>query len=706
MPTAIVTGVAWIVSNGAALLGASVATQAVLAGAVATTLGSTIGLAAIGLGLSMGVNYLTSSLFGSKKPNVPKPEDGKQNLKQNVPVLSFAYGRVKKGGDFVFLEERDGVAYNIIVLVAHSVRGNFKIYLNDTPVRLNGDGWVTGVESADEDSDKYYVHNKVKIQTRTGLAHESAYPDVVSKFSDIWSPDHRGDGLTSVFMSAKSVDAEKYTTVFPVGLPAPVAAFDAKDDLFDPRSEQQGYSENLALIRLDHLTAPFGGKLTLEDINLESFAYAATVCDELTQTRNGTLEPRYYGGFFAGYDVDPVAVGRTIDQAADLVLYEDNEGKMAVHAGEWVEPDIHIKDKDILECDYKLSLNPLTHIEAVRGRWTNPRMDYNTEDAAIFGNPYVSENDERSSTLDNVSVQRHNHMQRLQKLAFIRQRAPQVALRVDYFAAVDLNLKRFVRVTKQPQMNAVCIEIKGVPKLRFSPQLCWEFEGLEVPDNLYAFDPLIDEGTAASTPDKIGSKAIPAPQDFSVVIKTQSQSGASIAYAEATFTRYSDALKYELEEVLVETGQINKSYAESEDEIVRSSYLVDGAVYRFRLRARSTLGVASEWTAPITLAAVADPTAPPLPENFSAQGGEGTALLLFRAANSANFGATQIYRGTNPDQGDAQRLETVYSGPSLEISYEDNETTPGLYYYWASSLNRSGVESDLVIAADCPVEIT
>ncbi|WP_457814201.1 hypothetical protein U8C43_24470 [Sinorhizobium meliloti] len=44
------------------------------------------------------------------KPKVPKPDDGSYNLKQSVPSLAYVLGRTKKGGDYVFLEEKGGKA--------------------------------------------------------------------------------------------------------------------------------------------------------------------------------------------------------------------------------------------------------------------------------------------------------------------------------------------------------------------------------------------------------------------------------------------------------------------------------------------------------------------------------------------------------------------------------------------------------------------
>jgi hypothetical protein len=85
-----------------------------------------------------GLAYAASLLV--PKPSVPKPEDGKYNLKQPVPPLSFALGRVKKGSDYAFLEEKDGTAYHILVWAGHRIEGYVDHYLHDEKVTSPGRG--------------------------------------------------------------------------------------------------------------------------------------------------------------------------------------------------------------------------------------------------------------------------------------------------------------------------------------------------------------------------------------------------------------------------------------------------------------------------------------------------------------------------------------------------------------------------------------
>jgi hypothetical protein len=62
--------------------------------------GATVGAIALGASylLLAGTAYLVSSALTpqQQRPDTPKPEDGKYNLKQSVPPLVYVLGKVKR----------------------------------------------------------------------------------------------------------------------------------------------------------------------------------------------------------------------------------------------------------------------------------------------------------------------------------------------------------------------------------------------------------------------------------------------------------------------------------------------------------------------------------------------------------------------------------------------------------------------------------
>jgi hypothetical protein len=125
------------------------------------------------------------------------------------------------------------------------------------------------------------------VSVRTGFDIQETWSTLVTFFPTIWTADHRGDGLAQVLMEVQTVVQEDFGNVYPQQMPVHTAIIDGAW-VYDPRDDDQDpddhttwlFSSNLALIRLDHLTKPYGGKLSLADMYLPDWIAAADVCDE------------------------------------------------------------------------------------------------------------------------------------------------------------------------------------------------------------------------------------------------------------------------------------------------------------------------------------------------------------------------------------------------------------------------------------------
>ncbi|MFD2646384.1 hypothetical protein ACFSX5_01090 [Devosia albogilva] len=635
--------------------------------------------------LLAGAAYLVSAAFAPPKPEAPKPEDGKYNLKQSVPPLVYVLGRVKKAGDYALLEERDGVAHHVMVTAAHHIKGFVQHYLHDEAVTLSGSGVVSPSHFVVEGDPK------VRIETRNGDSLGAVYAPVKAAFPEIWGDHHRGDGLASVYMRAFSVPAEDLQKVFPSGMPQHLAEIEGHDRLVDPRTGVPGYSTNLAVFRYWHLTHPVGGRLTAADLHTADWAHAANVCDEAVSNRSGGVEPRYHGGLWFRANNDPVQIGRLMDQAAEMVLYERADGNVGVHAGEFVEPDVRLTANDLLSVSYDPNKRRSSNVLAVRGRYTDPAKGYNTADAAIYGIPYPSE-DERTKTVENQAVQRHNHIARLQKLAFIRANAPRVKIVAHFEPAREVPYRRFVRVHYPPKMTEAIVEITGRPTLSLR-SLTYEFEGIVVPPTLYAFSAATEEGEPGANVLPIVRQDVPVPTDFTVQIDNEEVgSGASAAFALASFDFQNATFQYELEWQPTAGGAVQQTIGAAGATEVRSGFLADGVEYRFRARTWSS-GTSSDWTAYQVLTATADPNAPNAVTGVGAVGGAGQVTFTWTAPNSANYVGARLYLNGANDFGSATLAGVEYGAPNVADSRTINGLSAGTAYGWVVAINASGVEA-------------
>lgn len=643
---------------------------------------------------------LTPKPQQQQPPAVPRPADGKHNLKQSVPSPAFVYGYVKKSGDYLLLEQRGGGAYHLTCTAGHRIHAYVKHYLHDEEVAFMGGGIAGAVVSP-----SHFVNNGfsfVSLDWRLGLDVESPIAMLLSNFSDIWTADHRGDGLAQAFMYCSSGNTEQIGKVYPQGMPVPThliagaLVYDPRDGDQDPNDHNTwAFSTNLALIRLDYLTRPWGGGFALADMILEDWSAAADVCDEGVVNKAGDVEFRYHGGLWGRFDNDPVEIGKMLDVAAELVVYErPTDGKIGVHAGKMVVPDIRLSSREITSIEVDVNRSAATAVLAVRGRWTDPAAAYNTVDAAIYGDPYSGES-ERTKTVDNTAVQSHNHIQRLQALAFMRANAPRVRIRIAYDAesgSRHVLSRRWVRVHWPSRgLDEAIVEIKGQPELDLSPgNFSIGFEGIVVPEDPYAFDPATQEGGYSSPGAAIVLGGVPPPTGFAVAVGAETlAAGQSAAFAIGSWDHLSDALTYELEYQLDDLSEPPRSVTSMPGETgVRTQHLKDGAVYRFRLRTESN-GVRSDWTGYETAMATADPTPPAQPTGFSSIKAGSTVTLNWSNPNSPNLYKIEIFRGATATFGSAVLRTTYYGGVGEARSYIDSGLAAGTYYWWVRSANAS-----------------
>lgn len=561
----------------------------------------------------------------------------------------------------------------------------------------------------------------VNIQTRLGLDDAAAYGDVMSAFPSIWGADHRGDGLASVLMTCKTAPQEETLSVYPNQMPEHSAVGDGAL-LYDPRKDSTQpdgagahrasnpdtweFSRNLALIRLDHLTKPYGGKLSYTDMHFPDWMHAANVADQNVTNRSGGTEKRYHGGFWFRANNDQIEVGRQIDEAGEMIVYERPDGKIGVHAGEYVAPTVRLTVDGIFAIKVDKNRRKSATVLAVRGRHVNPANHYNTEDAAIYGSPYgvVDDNSERTKTFENVCVQSHNHCQRKQKLTFIRANARRVTITADYRAAKGAAYSRFVRVHYPSRgLAEAVIEIVGSVN-RDLRNMRITFSGIVVQPSIYAFDAATEEGAPGEVIEAAPDTGVPNPVNFSVSIQTEIVSGGgTAAFAVASWDFLDGSLTYEFEWQPADLSEpIRSAFSISGQSEVRSMYLADGKEYRFRLRAWGGW-TSGDWTDYETLTATADPTPPGIVVGVSATGGAGQVNFGWTAPNSANYAGVRIYINTTNSMTGATLVATEYGPPNIADGRVVTGLTAGTKYGFILAINASGVAASAVATGSFPV---
>jgi hypothetical protein len=285
----------------------------VLLSAAATAAGATALTAAF---VALGASLVVSSYTNSRAKKKARDQFNAAQVDRLVNVASttapreLVLGRVRKGGHVFFRGSVGRYREKFVMLIAladHEIDGVEGIYLNDVPVTLDSDGYVTtepymltrrvsavveggvipenaipgtvwmgGAEyGANLVSYQYEERDpKARIRIFTGSPNQAAAADVVADFPSLWTAEHRARGVA--YLHCEFWYDE---TAFPSGLPN-VTAVVRGARCFDPRTGTTAWTQNPAVMMRHVLTHPaFGKRTSLSAEETAQIVAAANACD-------------------------------------------------------------------------------------------------------------------------------------------------------------------------------------------------------------------------------------------------------------------------------------------------------------------------------------------------------------------------------------------------------------------------------------------
>lgn len=409
-----------------AVASAEVAGTAVIGTVTVAQIVGTIALTAASVGISVGVNLLT------QKPQSSKPQDGQITTRQTVPDRRRYYGRCKVGGALMFSETTavGGFICRIQVMA-----------LNHGEIDAFEEHWFSEFVAVLDGSNRVINHYTlgaapfITLDTRVGLATETAYSLATSALPTLWTSAHRGDGIASACTQTfQPPNASDLTTVYPGGLTPPYRAVIRASKVWDPRDGGQdkddpatwSWSDNPVLIALDYHRHADGMGLAAQDATLfsspaltEDWGPAADICDESV---GGVTRYACSGGYSLPND-EPATVLGAILATCDGQLYQRTDGAIGIRVGKTIAPTLTIDDDHILGYEgFRKGDNVFLACNEVTAKYTSPLHDYQETDAE----PWRDETDitDRGQVLSRALsllwVTNHSQARRLMKLAHAR----------------------------------------------------------------------------------------------------------------------------------------------------------------------------------------------------------------------------------------------------------------------------------------------
>jgi len=282
--------------------------------------------------------------------------DRTQVVRSAVEPRQYIYGQVMISGPLIYTLSTgptNEYLYLVIALADHEVEEIGDVYLSD---KLATDSLYSG---------------SVTITKYLGTTDQEADANLIDASGGQWTVDHRLRGVAYLV-----VRLTYSSSVFPNGIPNIKAVVKGNNQIYDPRTEITGYTNNWALCIRDYLIKEYGIGCLYEDINGPQAIAAANICDEDVTLASGGTEKRYtMNGTFSAGDKPLDIMKRMLTGAVGSVVW--SQGQYYIHPAAYCLPESYV----ITESDLAgpLGVQPAKSgrdkFNTVRGTFADP-ADY------------------------------------------------------------------------------------------------------------------------------------------------------------------------------------------------------------------------------------------------------------------------------------------------------------------------------------------
>lgn len=357
------------------------------------------------------------------KPKGPKPEQTERAIKISVPPRVSAYGRLKLYGAYsLFVTSKNGAAVDVWAFHDGRIDGIERYYLADKQVTLNAGGYII------KDSDGAYGDgNVIQIGTRLGLATETAFAEVLAVVPELWSTQHRGDGVVTACMISKPVKAKSFNEVYPQGGPdaTPLGLVIRAQCVFDWRDSSQSvtnestwkWSENAALQTAHYYLIRVGKDWDTHFVpTLAYWTKFADDCDVAMPLKAGGTEPRYRSCVSHKHTDQHKTVLGNLLACCDGFVAPRSDGALMAFSGRYVPPTVNIGPDVIVSYSWDEGVVDEDAVNEVAITYLSALHDFTTVDGPAWQDEdAVDAAGEIKSTTLECQVPSHSQARRLAK---------------------------------------------------------------------------------------------------------------------------------------------------------------------------------------------------------------------------------------------------------------------------------------------------
>ncbi|GEP12250.1 phage tail protein [Methylobacterium gnaphalii] len=678
---------------GFAILEAVTGVGAGLGGVGATT-ASVIGSAAI-LTVSVGGQLLLNELLQPQQRN----QSQQSVLNQAMGPRTLGYGRFMAGGTRAFFDARNGSLYQAIVICARRIDGIEKYLIGDKYVEttLGENGGLTLTAPYDR---------SIAFEPHLGTDDQAASPMLLGAYSDIWTAAHQLKGIAYCVVLFAPVKPKFQQSVYPQSYATPIRFLVRGARIWDLGASSQNpddeatwsFSENPARCIADYLRHRDGMRFPRSRLDLASFQDMRDVCDETVARKDSTTEPRYRLGGTYQLTEAPKDVLARMCATCDGQLVKGPTGLIGIRGGRFTSPTVNISTKNIRTASLTQGNDRLDAYNNLKVSYTEPGAYYQpTELTARQDTASINKVGQIDSSLDLIMVPSWTQAARLAKIRFAKDNPAWKGTISTDLAALDALGEDTIHLAYDPlgeddPMLDENVSLNGFT-LHADLSGC-DLSFASISSEAYAWDAATEEPPRPALPTQPAAvNVIAAPENVTITPSRRTVAGETTqVWGVLTWDAVARTDVLPEPEYRV-TGSGDDAWQPMTTRIDGLSAeigpLVDGETYDFRVgwNAGGTDGAKSNI---VTLAAIADATAPGPVTGFVANNGTGQYAYAFIAPNSANFGSAQVLVGTTTNIGDATLKRTLYGGASQAFDKTEPGIAPGTYRIWVKALNKSG----------------
>ncbi|MEH6676123.1 hypothetical protein [Phenylobacterium sp.] len=480
---------------------------------VSAATASTVSMYAASISGALTVGGIYAGLTLAAVPSIPKPEAGRRPIRQARPSRIYGVGGYcRVSGAYMHRETANNKLGVVLALMEGPAEFSGQYYLNDDAVTLTG-GFV------DEGDDGRYRGDLVQIQTRTGLATETAYAPMITAFPDTWTSAHRGDGISSLMMLATHTKREKFNIEYPNGEPIPSAVqrarcYDWRDPAQDREDPTTWEASTNPIVWLVHCEwARFGRSWSrcIEPV-LDALTVEADYCDDVVAKVGGT-EPRYQCAGWYPADIEPDAVRQALLASCDGWMTADGRGRLVIKSGRYEAPTFTITGEHIEGYLWRAGREAEEDVNELVVSFTSAAHDYSEihcdpwrdEDAITAAGKVYSQN------LELTWVPSFSQARRLAKRKMSRLQALRSGqVRTGIYGLNGLG-QRYIRIQNPDlsSMSDVVCEVTNVEIDFPSGQVI--FDIIQADPNIDAWNPATEEGAEPVVGERPAPEALSAP---------------------------------------------------------------------------------------------------------------------------------------------------------------------------------------------------